>query len=222
MELQVCDYMAYHQFPKSMRTRVTEYFDQRFQGKYFDEDKILAEITPNLRVEIWKGKKLECINSLPFLSDCHMQFKLCLCREMTYVVYLSGDCIFHENDDIQNDAIYFIIQGQATIKRQNSLITQKLVEGQFFGEQGVLGLQKRTATLQADSTLKLYKLPYEQYSEVLECYPKCMDSINRYIEELKAEELNFRKARTLTHNEKRGGRASIYRKSTFIGEIIKT
>ena len=32
-----------------MRTRITEYFEHRFQGKFFDEDHILGELSEKLK-----------------------------------------------------------------------------------------------------------------------------------------------------------------------------
>ena len=41
--------MAYRKLPRDMRTRITEYFEHRFQGKFFDEDHILGELSEKLK-----------------------------------------------------------------------------------------------------------------------------------------------------------------------------
>jgi len=41
--------MAYRKLPRSMRARITEYFEHRYQGKFFDEDAILGELSEKLR-----------------------------------------------------------------------------------------------------------------------------------------------------------------------------
>lgn len=41
--------MAYRRLPRDMRTRITEYFEHRYQGKFFDEDAILGELSEKLR-----------------------------------------------------------------------------------------------------------------------------------------------------------------------------
>lgn len=46
---QVEEYMAYRRLPRDMRTRITEYFEHRYQGKFFDEDAILGELSEKLR-----------------------------------------------------------------------------------------------------------------------------------------------------------------------------
>ena len=46
---QVEEYMAYRRLPRDMRHRITEYFEHRYQGKFFDEDAILGELSEKLR-----------------------------------------------------------------------------------------------------------------------------------------------------------------------------
>ena len=41
--------MAYRKLPREMRSRITEYFEHRFQGKFFDEDQILGELSEKLK-----------------------------------------------------------------------------------------------------------------------------------------------------------------------------
>jgi hypothetical protein len=49
---QVEEYMAYRKLPRDMRTRITEYFEHRYQGKFFDEDVILGELSEKLREDV--------------------------------------------------------------------------------------------------------------------------------------------------------------------------
>ncbi|KAG7158969.1 Potassium/sodium hyperpolarization-activated cyclic nucleotide-gated channel 3-like [Homarus americanus] len=41
--------MAYRKLPRELRTRITEYFEHRYQGKFFDEEMILGELSEKLR-----------------------------------------------------------------------------------------------------------------------------------------------------------------------------
>lgn len=41
--------MAYRKLPREMRQRITEYFEHRYQGKFFDEELILGELSEKLR-----------------------------------------------------------------------------------------------------------------------------------------------------------------------------
>ncbi len=46
---QVEEYMAYRKLPRDTRNRITEYFEHRYQGKFFDEELILGELSEKLR-----------------------------------------------------------------------------------------------------------------------------------------------------------------------------
>ncbi len=51
--------MAYRKLPREMRQRITEYFEHRYQGKFFDEDEILGELS----------EKLKEVSNFPFASN---------------------------------------------------------------------------------------------------------------------------------------------------------
>lgn len=42
--------MVWRKFPRDMRNRITEYYEHRYQGKMFDEDAILSELSERLRL----------------------------------------------------------------------------------------------------------------------------------------------------------------------------
>lgn len=52
---QVEEYMVYRKLPREMRTRITEYFEHRYQGKFFDEDQILGELSEKLKEVSWRS-----------------------------------------------------------------------------------------------------------------------------------------------------------------------
>ena len=41
--------MAYRKLPRDMRLKISEYFEHRYQGKFFDEEAILGELSEKLR-----------------------------------------------------------------------------------------------------------------------------------------------------------------------------
>ncbi|QQP53635.1 Uncharacterized protein FKW44_006175, partial [Caligus rogercresseyi] len=43
------EYMVFRKLPRSMRQRITEYFEHRYQGKFFDEEEILGELSEKLK-----------------------------------------------------------------------------------------------------------------------------------------------------------------------------
>ena len=41
--------MAYRKFPRELRQRITDYYEHRYQGKMFDEENIMTELSECLR-----------------------------------------------------------------------------------------------------------------------------------------------------------------------------
>jgi hyperpolarization activated cyclic nucleotide-gated potassium channel 2 len=46
------EYMVWRKLPREMRNRITEYYEHRYQGKMFDEEAILEELSERLRLVI--------------------------------------------------------------------------------------------------------------------------------------------------------------------------
>jgi len=44
--------MQFRKLPAALRRKVTDYYENRFQGKMFDEAKILSELNHSLREEV--------------------------------------------------------------------------------------------------------------------------------------------------------------------------
>ena len=49
--------MSFHKLPADVRQRIHDYYEQRFQGKMFDEDSILGELSDPLK-EVGSSFKL--------------------------------------------------------------------------------------------------------------------------------------------------------------------
>lgn len=46
---QVEQYMSFHKLPADVRQKIHEYYEHRFQGKMFDEENILGELSEPLK-----------------------------------------------------------------------------------------------------------------------------------------------------------------------------
>lgn len=63
---QVEQYMSFHKLPADVRQRIHDYYEHRFQGKMFDEDSILGELSDPLK-EVGSTSDLWCCSF--FLCD---------------------------------------------------------------------------------------------------------------------------------------------------------
>ena len=59
--------MAYRKLPRDMRQKIAEYFEHRYQGKFFDEEAILGELSEKLREVGYKIKSKYFVTLYIFL-----------------------------------------------------------------------------------------------------------------------------------------------------------
>ena len=74
--------MAYRKLPRDTRNKITEYFEHRYQGKFFDEEAILGELSEKLRE----------VSEMMYWSDEWIVFKhntIFLCTFLT-LIWFSG------------------------------------------------------------------------------------------------------------------------------------
>ena len=67
--------MAYRKLPRDLRTRITDYFEHRYQGKFFNEEMILDELSERLR-EV--RNQFQMINSFIKISNFKFVFRMLL------------------------------------------------------------------------------------------------------------------------------------------------
>lgn len=84
---QVEQYMSFHKLPADVRQKIHEYYEHRFQGKMFDEENILGELSEPLKEVINSQTPTRTdkpqtfchpVNLSPFLSRCISSLSLCL------------------------------------------------------------------------------------------------------------------------------------------------
>lgn len=114
--------MAYRKLPRDMRQRITEYFEHRYQGKFFDEDVILGELSEKLREDVinyncrWVGSYLillmvceilraavnltlcsppdrSLVASVPFFANADSNFVSDVVTKLRYEVFQPGEFI---------------------------------------------------------------------------------------------------------------------------------
>lgn len=86
---QVEQYMSFHKLPADVRQRIHDYYEHRFQGKMFDEDSILGELSDPLK-EVCYLLKLFFISVHLFIQFESSQTELLL-----YEMIRSGSEVSH-------------------------------------------------------------------------------------------------------------------------------
>lgn len=84
------EYMAYRKLPREMRQRITEYFEHRYQGKFFDEEIILGELSEKLREDVINYNCRSLVASVPFFANADSNFVSDVVTKLKYEVFQPG------------------------------------------------------------------------------------------------------------------------------------
>uniref|UniRef100_A0A8C9S5W4 Hyperpolarization activated cyclic nucleotide-gated potassium channel 3 n=2 Tax=Scleropages formosus TaxID=113540 RepID=A0A8C9S5W4_SCLFO len=165
---QVEQYMSFHKLPADLRQKIHEYYEHRFQGKMFDEDDILGELSDPLKEEIINFNCRGLVANMPLFSTTDSSFVSAVLTKLRFEVFLPGDIIIREGS--VGRKMYFIQHGcVSVITSDNKEI--RLSDGSYFGEICLLTRGRRTASVRADTYCRLYSLSVEGFNEVLEEHP---------------------------------------------------
>jgi len=166
-------YMLFRKLPMDLRRRISDYYENRYQGKMFNEMQILKELNPILREELVNHNCRELVDAVPFFTEADPEFVSTVVTHLKFEVYLYGDEIIRQGTIGRK--MYFISRGTVRIVNQRDRDISKsktLSDGEFFGEISiVLPTKRRVASVFADSYCYLYSLAVEDFNEVLEEFP---------------------------------------------------
>ncbi|XP_023712177.2 potassium/sodium hyperpolarization-activated cyclic nucleotide-gated channel 2 isoform X9 [Cryptotermes secundus] len=181
---QVEEYMAYRKLPREMRQRITEYFEHRYQGKFFDEEVILGELSEKLREDVINYNCRSLVASVPFFANADTNFVSDVVTKLRYEVFQPGDIIIKEGTI--GTKMYFIQEGIVDIVMANGEVATSLSDGSYFGEICLLTNARRVASVRAETYCNLFSLSVEHFNVVLDQYPL----MRRTMESVAAERLN--------------------------------
>nr|XP_006628947.1 PREDICTED: potassium/sodium hyperpolarization-activated cyclic nucleotide-gated channel 4 [Lepisosteus oculatus] len=165
---QVEQYMSFHKLPADMRQRIHDYYEHRYQGKMFDEESILGELSEPLREEIINFNCRKLVASMPLFANADPNFVTSMLTKLRFEVFQPGDYIIREGTI--GKKMYFIQHGVVSVLTKGNKET-KLSDGSYFGEICLLTRGRRTASVRADTYCRLYSLSVDNFNEVLEEYP---------------------------------------------------
>jgi CRP-like cAMP-binding protein len=83
--------------------------------------------------------------------------------------FMEGSRVVREGDI--GDTFYVILEGQANVLSASGRVVNRLRPGDFFGEISLLDGGPRTATVVADTPLKMLALPRKAFLHVIELEP---------------------------------------------------
>ncbi|XP_008429850.1 potassium/sodium hyperpolarization-activated cyclic nucleotide-gated channel 2 [Poecilia reticulata] len=165
---QVEQYMSFHKLPADLRQKIHEYYEHRFQGKMFDEENILGELSEPLNEEIVSFNCRSLVANMPLFANADPNFVTAVLTKLRFEVFQPADFIIREGT--VGRKMYFIQHGRVSVLTRGNKET-KLSDGSYFGEICLLTRGRRTASVRADTYCRLYSLSVDSFNEVLEEHP---------------------------------------------------
>ncbi|CAG0918739.1 unnamed protein product [Notodromas monacha] len=166
---QVEEYMAYRKLPRDLRRRIIEYFEHRYQGKFFNEEDILGELNEKLKEDVINFNCRSLVAAVPFFSNAEPQFVTDVVTKLEYEVFQPGDIIIKEGTI--GTKMYFIQEGIVDIVTASGEIATSLGDGSYFGEICLLSNARRVASVRAETYCNLFSLSKGHFNAVLQMYP---------------------------------------------------
>ncbi|CAI2737502.1 unnamed protein product [Dicrocoelium dendriticum] len=183
---QVEEYMAYKKFPRSLRHRITGYYEHRYKGKMFNEKEILGELSECLReASFHTSRCFQIINyncralvaAVPIFANADQNFVSEVVVQLKQEVFQPGDLIIKEGTI--GNKMYFIQEGVVNIITKSGEVANRLSDGCYFGEICLLTHARRVATVQAETYCTLYSLNQDNFYEVLNNHPDMRESMEK-------------------------------------------
>ncbi|KAL3318131.1 anaphase-promoting complex subunit Hcn1, partial [Cichlidogyrus casuarinus] len=181
---QVEEYMAYRKLPRSLRQRIANYYEHRYQGKMFNENAILDELSECLREQIINYNCRALVAAVPFFTYADQEFVSEVVVKLRYEVFQPGDLVIKEGT--LGSKMYFIQEGIVDIITKDGEVATSLSDGSYFGEICLLTNARRVASVRAETYCNVYSLDRSSFLEVLDNYPL----MRRTMESVAAERLN--------------------------------
>ncbi|VVC43365.1 Hypothetical protein CINCED_3A007854 [Cinara cedri] len=174
---QVEEYMSYRRLPLDMRKRITEYFEHRYQGKFFDEKWILDEMSDKLREDVRNYTCRKLVTNLPLLrnADSNLLTELIDCLE--FEMFQPGDMVIREGTAATK--MYFLHEGAVEVLVSDAQeVVATLSDGNYFGETCLWALgARRSVSVRAETYCNLFSLTATAFHRVVDRYPKFKDHV---------------------------------------------
>ena len=170
------DYMRSKKFPAMLREKVKDYFHlQHSDGKLFDEEEILASVTPLLRREIVEHNNRDVLMKVPLLRDGNEIFSSEVASVIKPIISFPDEVILRENTT--GTEMFFISSGvvEIYVESASHMTYVAIGDGCYCGEVSMLLSCKRTASARTKTQCMLFRCAAKQMQGILDDYPEKKD-----------------------------------------------
>ncbi|VDM18625.1 unnamed protein product [Hydatigera taeniaeformis] len=130
---QVEEYMSYRKLPRELRNKIVDYYEHRYNGKFFNEVEILQEVSECLRDQIINYNCRSLVAAVPFFKDEDENFVVDVLNRLKFEVFRPDDVIIKHGTF--GTKMYFIREGTVDIVLPDGSVVNTLTDGAYFGGQ---------------------------------------------------------------------------------------
>ncbi|XP_044758489.1 potassium/sodium hyperpolarization-activated cyclic nucleotide-gated channel 2-like isoform X2 [Coccinella septempunctata] len=154
---QLNEFMKNKKLPLAMRDRLVQYYEHRYQKKYFKEEVITAILSENLRKEVNINVCRQLVNVVNIFSELPPNILSDVLGHLKAEVYLPNDIIIKAGT--VGDCMYFLASGTVSVYTPSGREVCHLQDGAYFGEIAlILKNTKRTTDIIAIEVCEVYRL----------------------------------------------------------------
>jgi len=159
---QLNEYMKNKHLPGELRDKVRDYYSLRYaDGKVFDENEIMKDLSPALQRQILIYNSKELFMKVPFFRNSGNGFNSSLASKLSPMLAFEMDVVIEQGTT--GESMFFVFEGSVNIfvEGLNGAPDTHIAtvgEGCFFGEVSLLLPVRRTANVVAATTTTLHVL----------------------------------------------------------------
>lgn len=126
---QVEEYMENRRLPRKLRLKVANYYKERYHGKWFNQEEIIAELSEFLKEDVLSFLCRNLVNNVPLFQNADPNFLKAVITNLQYEVFQKNDMIIREGATAER--MFFIESGIVSV--ETAFYQKLLSDGAYFG-----------------------------------------------------------------------------------------
>ncbi|RZB49901.1 cNMP binding domain containing protein [Asbolus verrucosus] len=128
---QAQEFMTTKRYPSRLRRRIYEYYNYRFDKKFFSERKILNSLSEHLQMEILLYSCENLMHKVQIFKGLSKAAAGCILALLKQEIYLPNDTIMSGDDG--SGTLYFILFGTCAVLLTSGKEVMHIEDGNHFG-----------------------------------------------------------------------------------------
>ncbi|XP_076766950.1 potassium/sodium hyperpolarization-activated cyclic nucleotide-gated channel 1 [Xylocopa sonorina] len=175
---QLRQYMRHKQLPYPTQRRIIQYYEFRFQRRFFRESEIIQTLSLQMRHEISMHSCRKLVENVTFFNNLPLTLLGRIVGLLRSEIFLTNDVIVRANQP--GDCMYFIGTGTVAIYTNSGKEVCHLEDGAHFGEVAlVMPNELRVASVVAVEMCELYRLNRTDFARTIHPYPMLWETIKK-------------------------------------------